>query len=78
MKFVIVLSFCLKFYIATLDESHFNEHLLNGSFILQRNKFVAEGKLLMGQISRLEDLLSSKKKILQVVLTFNRGICFLT
>lgn len=35
--------------------------------LLERNKFVAEGNSLMGQISRLEELLSSKKRILQLI-----------
>ncbi|KAK2983473.1 hypothetical protein RJ640_006486, partial [Escallonia rubra] len=35
--------------------------------LLERNKFVNEGKSLMEQISKLEELLSSKKSILQVV-----------
>ncbi|KAL8162046.1 hypothetical protein V2J09_013535 [Rumex salicifolius] len=34
---------------------------------LERNKFIEEGKSLMEQISRLEELLSSKKQILQVI-----------
>ncbi|KAH9610804.1 hypothetical protein KSS87_023695 [Heliosperma pusillum] len=35
--------------------------------MLERNKFLNEDKLLMEQISRLEDLLSSKKHILQLI-----------
>ncbi|KAL9235170.1 hypothetical protein vseg_009957 [Gypsophila vaccaria] len=35
--------------------------------VLERNKFVNEDKLLMEQISRLEELLSSKKHILQLI-----------
>ncbi|GMH11567.1 hypothetical protein Nepgr_013408 [Nepenthes gracilis] len=35
--------------------------------VLERNKFVDEGKSLSEQISRLEDLLSSKKQILQLI-----------
>lgn len=35
-------------------------------FIVQRKKFVDESKSLMEQISKLEELLSSKKHILQV------------
>ena len=38
--------------------------------IHQRKKFVDEGKSLMEHISRLEDLLSSKKRILQVICFF--------
>lgn len=34
--------------------------------IMQRNKFVDEGKSLTGQIFKLLDLLSSKKQIFQV------------
>ncbi|KAL2478179.1 putative DNA gyrase subunit A [Forsythia ovata] len=34
---------------------------------LERNKFVAEGKSLTEQISKLEELLSSKKKILELI-----------
>ncbi|KAF3627787.1 putative DNA gyrase subunit A, chloroplastic/mitochondrial [Capsicum annuum] len=34
---------------------------------LERNKFVDEGKSLRGQISKLEELLSSKKQILQLI-----------
>ncbi|XP_073526200.1 uncharacterized protein [Phyllobates terribilis] len=34
---------------------------------LERNKFIEEGKSLTDQISRLEELLSSKKQILQVI-----------
>ncbi|XP_058226065.1 DNA gyrase subunit A, chloroplastic/mitochondrial [Rhododendron vialii] len=35
--------------------------------LLERNKFVAESKSLMEQISKLQDLLSSKKHILQLI-----------
>ncbi|KAI8546048.1 hypothetical protein RHMOL_Rhmol07G0085600 [Rhododendron molle] len=35
--------------------------------LLERNKFVAESKSLMEQISKLQDLLSSKKQILQLI-----------
>ncbi|KAK9733101.1 hypothetical protein RND81_04G043300 [Saponaria officinalis] len=35
--------------------------------VLERNKFVNEDRLLMEQISRLEELLSSKKHILQLI-----------
>ncbi|KNA10112.1 hypothetical protein SOVF_147430 isoform A [Spinacia oleracea] len=35
--------------------------------LLERNKFVDEGKSLMEQICRLEELLSSKKQILQLI-----------
>lgn len=35
--------------------------------VLERNKFIDEGKSLMDQISKLEELLSSRKQILQVI-----------
>lgn len=36
-------------------------------YIIQKNKFIEEGKSLSAQISKLQELLSSKKLVLEVI-----------